>query len=153
MGWKGESRRHSLSRKGIKTNIDKTKRLSVRSFVARGYGASILIGKELHQDDLHKIFGKPESHYENIENRTWLARYPKGTVTLSDRMNGWYEIINVDVQGKELHQDDLHKIFGKPTGNYELLYGRTWLARFSKGTVTLSDKMNGWYEVINVEGN
>ncbi|MCK4545421.1 hypothetical protein KAU43_07770 [candidate division WOR-3 bacterium] len=36
MGWKGESRRHSLSRKGIKTNIDKTKRLSVRNFVARG---------------------------------------------------------------------------------------------------------------------
>ncbi|MCK4545418.1 hypothetical protein KAU43_07755 [candidate division WOR-3 bacterium] len=35
-GWKGESRRHSLSRKGIKTNIDKTKRLSVRNFVARG---------------------------------------------------------------------------------------------------------------------
>ena len=36
MGWKGESRRHSLSRKGIKTNIDKTKRLSVGNFVARG---------------------------------------------------------------------------------------------------------------------
>ncbi|MCK4545428.1 hypothetical protein KAU43_07805 [candidate division WOR-3 bacterium] len=36
MGWKGESRRHSLSRKGIKTNIDKTKRLSVRNYVARG---------------------------------------------------------------------------------------------------------------------
>lgn len=36
MGWKGESRRHSLSRKGIKTNIDKTKRLSVSNFVARG---------------------------------------------------------------------------------------------------------------------
>ncbi|MCK4545039.1 hypothetical protein KAU43_05830 [candidate division WOR-3 bacterium] len=36
MGWKGESRRHSLSRKGIKTNIDKTKRLSVRNFVAKG---------------------------------------------------------------------------------------------------------------------
>lgn len=34
--WKGESRRHSLSRKGIKTNVDKTKRLSVRNFVARG---------------------------------------------------------------------------------------------------------------------
>ncbi|MCK4545420.1 hypothetical protein KAU43_07765 [candidate division WOR-3 bacterium] len=37
MGWKGESRRHSLSRKGIRTNIDKDKRLSVRNFVARGH--------------------------------------------------------------------------------------------------------------------
>jgi len=37
MTWKGESRRHSLSRKGIKTNIDDHKRLSVRNFVAKGY--------------------------------------------------------------------------------------------------------------------
>lgn len=36
MGWKGESRRHSLSRKGIRTNIDKDKRLSVKNYVARG---------------------------------------------------------------------------------------------------------------------
>ena len=36
MGWKGESRRHSLSRKGIKTNIGKTKRFDVSNFVARG---------------------------------------------------------------------------------------------------------------------
>lgn len=36
MGWKGESRRHSLSRKGIKTNIDKDKRLSIKNYVARG---------------------------------------------------------------------------------------------------------------------
>lgn len=36
MGWKGESRRHSLSRKGIRTNINKDQRLSVRNFVARG---------------------------------------------------------------------------------------------------------------------
>ena len=36
MGWKGESRRHSLSRKGIKTNIDQHKRLAVNDYVARG---------------------------------------------------------------------------------------------------------------------
>ena len=47
MGWKGESRRHSLSRKGIKTNIDKTKRLSVRNFVARG--------RTISEDDLYII--------------------------------------------------------------------------------------------------
>ncbi|MCK4545414.1 hypothetical protein KAU43_07735 [candidate division WOR-3 bacterium] len=36
MGWKGESRRHSLSRKGIKTNINRNQRLAVNNFVARG---------------------------------------------------------------------------------------------------------------------
>ena len=36
MAWKGESRRHSLARKGIKTNIDKERRIDVSNFVARG---------------------------------------------------------------------------------------------------------------------
>ena len=36
MGWKGESRRHSLARKGIRTNIDKDRRLDVSTFVAKG---------------------------------------------------------------------------------------------------------------------
>ena len=53
MGWKGESRRHSLSRKGIKTNIDKTKRLSVRNFVARGE-----LGKINQLDNKYRILNK-----------------------------------------------------------------------------------------------
>lgn len=36
MAWKGDSRRHSLARKGIKTNIDQDRRLDVSKFVARG---------------------------------------------------------------------------------------------------------------------
>jgi len=36
MGWKGESRRHSLARKGIRTNIDDGRRFDVSSFVAKG---------------------------------------------------------------------------------------------------------------------
>lgn len=35
-GWKGESRRHSLARKGVKTVIDDKHRLAVNNFVARG---------------------------------------------------------------------------------------------------------------------
>jgi len=36
MAWKGESRRHSLARKGVKTNIDGGRRFDVSNFVARG---------------------------------------------------------------------------------------------------------------------
>jgi len=36
MGWKGESRRHSLSRKGIKTNLPDGRRFDVSNFVSRG---------------------------------------------------------------------------------------------------------------------
>ena len=36
MGWKGQSRRHSLARKGVKTSIDQGKRFDVSNFVAKG---------------------------------------------------------------------------------------------------------------------
>ena len=36
MGWKGESRRHSLSRKGIKTNLPDGRRFDVSNYVAKG---------------------------------------------------------------------------------------------------------------------
>ena len=35
-GWRGESRRHSLARKGVSTNIDGDRRFDVSNFVARG---------------------------------------------------------------------------------------------------------------------
>ena len=54
MGWKGESRRHSLSRKGIKTNIDKTKRLSVRNFVARGVSVPVIVAIKQHLKGLNE---------------------------------------------------------------------------------------------------
>ena len=41
MGWKGESRRHSLSRKGIKTNLPDGRRFDVSNYVARGFGSWI----------------------------------------------------------------------------------------------------------------
>ena len=64
MGWKGESRRHSLSRKGIKTNIDKTTRLSVRNFVARG---------KISIDGVSSTQNY-ESHKETIRQWTWDER-------------------------------------------------------------------------------
>lgn len=36
-GWSGESRRHGLARKGVKTVIDDDKRLAVNNYVARGW--------------------------------------------------------------------------------------------------------------------
>ena len=60
MGWKGESRRHSLSRKGIKTNIDPHKRLSVGNYVARGSPTEDLIINE----NAKSHFGVTDSPYE-----------------------------------------------------------------------------------------
>lgn len=74
MGWKGESRRHSLSRKGIKTNIDQHKRLSVRNFVARGklepinkIDAKYRISNKYYDDITLKIKIINEKHTKRIE--------------------------------------------------------------------------------------
>jgi len=43
-GWKGEPRRHGLARKGVKTVIDKDKRLAVNNYVARGiYRGKVMV--------------------------------------------------------------------------------------------------------------
>ena len=47
-GWKGESRRHSLARKGVSTVIDGDRRFDVSNFVARG--------RVVHGYDIDKIY-------------------------------------------------------------------------------------------------
>ena len=75
-GWKGESRRHSLARKGVSTVIDQDRRFDVSNFVARGLLTKIMdiIDKYEKKDywgdeELIKMkiaeweqFGKPEPH-------------------------------------------------------------------------------------------
>ena len=61
MGWKGESRRHSLARKGIRTNIDQERRFDVSTFVARGNNRLIdksKVMKVIEKDGMtsHNVF-------------------------------------------------------------------------------------------------
>ena len=74
MGWKGESRRHSLSRKGIKTNIDDTKRLSVRNFVARGNND--LIDNPFFTQERNTVphLAEPK-YYEKYKNQKFTIIY------------------------------------------------------------------------------
>ena len=44
-GWRGESRRHSLARKGVSTVIDDDRRFDVSNFVARGGGKVKYLGE------------------------------------------------------------------------------------------------------------
>jgi len=82
MVWKGESRRHSLARKGIKTVIDDSRRLPVNRFVARGNkypelrtpdddprSVDEVIIEYLHQ------FGAYPIHIEEYN-----SSFPKGTI-------------------------------------------------------------------------
>lgn len=72
MTWKGESRRHSLSRKGIKTNIDQHKRLSVRNYVARGkqgyFGTDIDLETSLGEYG----FVMKKSDYHDYPDEYWV---------------------------------------------------------------------------------
>ena len=47
-GWKGESRRHSLARKGVKTVLPDGRRFDVSKFVARGNVKYIGTGRSMH---------------------------------------------------------------------------------------------------------
>jgi len=52
MAWKNESRRHSLARKGIRTNIDDGRRFDVSNFVAKGKGRYTYHGRKLELGEL-----------------------------------------------------------------------------------------------------
>lgn len=43
MSWPGESRRHEMSRRGIKTVIDENRRFDVSTFVTRGYNRTDMV--------------------------------------------------------------------------------------------------------------
>ncbi|MCK4545424.1 hypothetical protein KAU43_07785 [candidate division WOR-3 bacterium] len=81
MGWKGESRRHSLSRKGIKTNIDPHTRFAVNDFVARGKidyfkesGRHSLARKGIRTDDPDGELAKTEREIFEIITEKNVAR-------------------------------------------------------------------------------
>ena len=62
MGWKGESRRHSLSRKGIKTNLPDGRRFDVSNYVARGQIEYDHSGNEMVSDGVLKdLYDKAKS--------------------------------------------------------------------------------------------
>lgn len=75
MAWKGESRRHSLSRKGIKTNIDQERRLDVSKFVAKG---DFIAG--VPYSDKVKFYANPHS-----KDIIWVHKKHTG--------KGWMEFI------------------------------------------------------------
>lgn len=56
MSWYNDSRRHSLARKGIKTNIDGTRRFDVSNFVSRGEINQNLINKAIEKFGLTDDF-------------------------------------------------------------------------------------------------
>ena len=81
MSWKGESRRHSLARKGIKTNIDQNRRFDVSTFVAKG---DLLITDEVIQATLQEIIDEWDDYtWDGVE----LKIYNKGKLvaTITDR--------------------------------------------------------------------
>jgi len=78
-GWKNESRRHSLARKGVKTNVDESRRFDVSTFVAKGM---------VHGYDIDEIYNG------FIEAMLWATQDPdhKDEVFLENN----YSIYDVD---------------------------------------------------------
>lgn len=70
-GWHGDSRLHSLARKGISTTIDDKRRFSVNNFVARGERKRI----KYKQDFKGKIYNVTVERPEDIELTLYLAEY------------------------------------------------------------------------------
>jgi len=70
-GWKGESRRHSLARKGVKTNLPDGRRFDVSKFVASGI-RDYKVGN-YPQDEIkgrEKLLGKYYKRY-NKDSEYW----------------------------------------------------------------------------------
>ncbi|MCK4545419.1 hypothetical protein KAU43_07760 [candidate division WOR-3 bacterium] len=88
MGWKGESRRHSLSRKGIKTNLPDGRRFDVSNYVARGKPLS----KSL--DDIDGMVNN-KIHIDNEVEE--FQRYK----------NEWVEFIEKELSKKGFSDDDI----------------------------------------------
>ena len=126
MGWKGESRRHSLSRKGIKTNIDKTKRLSVRNFVSRGVSVPTTIAIKQHLKGLNEseyryfINGKLMGLHNKLSNEYWEK---EGNYPNKEKRNEiWVYIESLDLD--ELIQMGVINSYVVQKGmNYNLIFG------------------------------
>ena len=176
MGWKGESRRHSLARRGVKTNIDGNKRFAVNNFVAKGQkvitvavlsgSAGKLFIEKIYQSELDSLFDGDielwlsehgyklgDINWQEIDPDIMVANNYK-TKTLSTKMympKGSSEYI-----GEQYHQDELTEIFGEPEGmftNHFRKNGREWDATFGGTKLHLLDVGNGWYEILDIGGD
>lgn len=97
-GWKNESRRHSLARKGVKTVIDDHKRLAVNKFVANG--------KVYTANELKTMPTILSGHFDNLkidkgDLRVWLSRLTiadgmpyNDQVTIERKINGNWVVVD-----------------------------------------------------------
>ena len=92
MGWKGESRRHSLSRKGIKTNLPDGRRFDVSNYVARGNDTFVILNKK----------GEPAKNI-TIIGRKWFQRTYGNT----------YHSVEVYVDGELIEYDPFQYGYGE----------------------------------------
>ena len=110
MGWKGESRRHSLSRKGIKTNLPDGRRFDVSNFVARGNE----ISNKYSEDELVEIV---QSRYPNIsyDDAYRVMRDSKSYIlgTVNDNNISQFRLnVAFNVKGRNLDASGNIKHFG-----------------------------------------
>ena len=86
-GWKGESRRHSLARKGVKTNLPDGRRFDVSKFVANGKG--------------RRYKGEPNREWDLA---IWFEDLPRNADEQEKEIREWFKLL-----GKEtgLDFDDL----------------------------------------------
>lgn len=123
MGWKGESRRHSLSRKGIKTNIDDQKRLSVRNFVARGSSDLKVPFSEENLTELFLEIG------ESKRGWNFIRSYIESVFELEEDVLNWESSANyvsdMDIETQKDFYNELNNIWFEDHNNY--WYGQSKL--------------------------
>ena len=116
MGWKGESRRHSLARKGIRTNIDQDRRFDVSTFVAKGrkYPEDAFETGDKLQAFLHTPLGQEylEEHWESlfeIPFDSWRKGIPY-----------WIDNYDNDITGENVFEREYEdEIIEHQTGFYD----------------------------------
>ena len=135
MGWKGESRRHSLARKGVKTSIDQGRRFDVSNFVARGNEswkpdylekweyASNYIGEDY--SDYYVVYGRSrdsdlltQSNWDQLEEE-FDGKEGVEIIRSGHWAGGWVEtiLIHEDAEDMLMKADD----FAKQLSEYPVL--------------------------------
>jgi len=94
MAWKGDSRRHSLARKGIKTNIDQGRRFDVSTFVARGNDIGRYFDSEPENDEL----------LEYWDIAIWFEDLPRDPKEQEKEIREWVELLE---KRTNMHFQDL----------------------------------------------
>lgn len=115
-GWKGESRRHSLARKGIKTVIDDHRRLAVNNYVARGESSrdEFATGESL-EAFLDTPLGEEyiEDHFES------LFEVPFGGMAESEGLPYWIDNYYNNVTEVEFNRPEGDEYIENETGYYD----------------------------------